>query len=129
MPLSKGLKMFMAKPEGGALHKITLVYSPAPRQVREWVLELVAGTTVAQALAACGIFDEFPELQRGNRPVIGVWGRKTTPGHVLLDHDRVEIYRGLRVDPKVARRERFNRQGAKSAGLFARVRAGSKAGY
>jgi putative ubiquitin-RnfH superfamily antitoxin RatB of RatAB toxin-antitoxin module len=48
---------------------------------------------------------------------------------VLRDQDRVEIYRGLRVDPKVARRERFNRQGAKRAGLFAKTRAGAKAGY
>jgi hypothetical protein len=29
----------------------------------------------------------------------------------------------------VARRERFSKQGAKSAGLFAQRRAGSKAGY
>ncbi|MBW8723026.1 MAG: RnfH family protein, partial [Polaromonas sp.] len=43
--------------------------------------------------------------------------------------DRLEIYRGLRVDPKVARRERFNRQGVKRAGLFAKTRAGAKAGY
>ncbi|WP_411880405.1 RnfH family protein [Polaromonas sp. YR568] len=118
----------MAKVEGARPLKIFLVYSPAPRQVREWVLELAAGTTVAQALAASGLFEEFPELRTG-RHVLGIWGRKTAPGHVLLDHDRVEIYRGLRVDPKVARRERFNRQGAKRAGLFARIRTGAKAGY
>jgi putative ubiquitin-RnfH superfamily antitoxin RatB of RatAB toxin-antitoxin module len=118
----------MAKAEGGGPLKIFLLYSPAPRQVREWVLELAAGATVAQALAASGVFDEFAELRAG-RLALGIWGRKTTPGHVLLDHDRVEIYRGLRVDPKVARRERFNRQGAKRAGLFARTRAGAKAGY
>lgn len=118
----------MAKPEGQAPLKVSLVYSPAPRQVREWALELAGGATVAQALAASGVLSEFPELQ-GVRPVLGIWGRKTTPGHVLLEGDRVEIYRGLRVDPKVARRERFNRQGAKRAGLFARTRAGAKAGY
>jgi putative ubiquitin-RnfH superfamily antitoxin RatB of RatAB toxin-antitoxin module len=118
----------MAKLEGGRPLKIFLVYSPAPRQVREWVLELAAGTTVAQALAASGVFEEFSEL-RTARPALGIWGRKTTPGHTLQDHDRVEIYRGLRVDPKVARRERFNRQGAKRAGLFAKTRAGAKAGY
>lgn len=129
MPLSKGLKRSMAKPEGGAPLKVTLVYSPAPRQVREWVLELAAGTTVAQALTAGGVFDEFPQLQRGSRPVIGIWGRKTTLGHVLQDRDRVEIYRSLRIDPKVARRERFNRQGARSAGLFTKKRVGAKAGY
>ena len=118
----------MASPEGGAPLRIHLVYSPAPRQVREWALELGTGATVAQALAASGVFDEFPEL-KAVRLVLGIWGRKTTPGHVLRDQDRVEIYRGLRVDPKMARRERFNRQGSKRAGLFARTRAGAKAGY
>lgn len=118
----------MAKAEGGTPLRISLVYSAAPRQVREWVLELADGATVAQALAASGVLDEFPEL-RAPRLALGVWGRKTTLGHVLLDQDRIEIYRGLRVDPKVARRERFNRQGAKRAGLFAKTRAGAKAGY
>ena len=118
----------MASPEGGAPLTISLVYSPAPRQVREWSLQLPAGATVARALAASGVLDEFAELRAG-RLVLGIWGRKTTPGHVLRDQDRIEIYRGLRVDPKVARRERFNRQGAKSAGLFAKTRAGAKAGY
>lgn len=118
----------MAKAEGDARLKVSLVYSPAPRQVREWVLELAGGTTVAQALAASGILREFPAL-RDAHPVLGIWGRKTTPGHVLLEGDRLEIYRGLRVDPKIARRERFNRQGAKRAGLFAKTRAGAKAGY
>ncbi|MDH5708755.1 MAG: RnfH family protein, partial [Hylemonella sp.] len=48
---------------------------------------------------------------------------------VLRDLDRVELYRPLKVDPKVARRERFARQGARGAGLFASKRAGAKAGY
>ncbi len=43
--------------------------------------------------------------------------------------DRLEIYRPLTVDPKVARRERFSRQGARTTGLFARRRAGGKSGY
>ena len=119
----------MAKPEGGTPLQITLVYSPAPRQVREWTLELAAGTTVAQALAAAGVFEEFPALQLSSRPLIGIWGRKTTLAHLLHDRDRIEIYRVLRVDPKAARRERFSRQGAKSAGLFAKARPGAKAGY
>lgn len=108
--------------------KISLVYSPAPRQVREWLLELAPGATVGQALAGCGVFEEFPDLQPAHL-TLGVWGKKTVLSHLLHDNDRLEIYRGLRVDPKVARRERFNRQGAKSAGLFAKTRAGAKAGY
>ncbi|WP_309678008.1 RnfH family protein [Polaromonas sp.] len=107
---------------------IVLVYSPAPRQVREWRLTLAAGATVTEALARCGIFEEFPDLP-GTGLTLGIWGKKTSLNHQLRDQDRLEIYRGLRVDPKVARRERFNRQGAKSAGLFAKTRVGAKAGY
>ena len=59
----------------------------------------------------------------------GVWGRKLAPDHVLRDGDRVELYRPLKVDPKLARRERFKGQGAGRTGLFAKRRAGAKSGY
>ena len=59
----------------------------------------------------------------------GIWGRAAMPTQVLEDGDRVELYRALRVDPKVARRERFKGQGSRGAGLFAKRRAGGKAGY
>lgn len=107
---------------------IVLVYSPAPRQVREWTLVLPPGSTVAQALESSGIFLAFPELAV-SRPLLGIWGRKTSLKQALQDADRLEIYRPLRVDPKVARRERFNKQGVNKSGLFARKRAGAKAGY
>ncbi|MBC7601765.1 MAG: RnfH family protein, partial [Ramlibacter sp.] len=45
------------------------------------------------------------------------------------DGDRVEVYRVLIVDPKVARRERFRKQGNNNAVLFATRRVGAKAGY
>ena len=67
--------------------------------------------------------DLLPVLQ------LGVWGKPVDATHFLRDGDRLEIYRPLTVDPKVARRERFVRQGAKGAGLFAKRRAGGKAGY
>ncbi|WP_421955333.1 RnfH family protein [Polaromonas sp.] len=108
--------------------KVSLFYSPAPRQVHEWVLGLPSGSTVAQALAQSPVFGEFPDLQ--SRPLtLGVWGKRTGLNHILHENDRLEIYRGLRVDPKIARRERFSRQGAKRAGLFSATRAGGKAGY
>ena len=44
-------------------------------------------------------------------------------------HKLVKAYRGLRVDPMVARHERFKKQGARSAGLFAKRRPGAKPGY
>ena len=36
---------------------------------------------------------------------------------------------GIGIDPKVARRERFSKQGAGTAGLFAQRRQGAKPGY
>jgi putative ubiquitin-RnfH superfamily antitoxin RatB of RatAB toxin-antitoxin module len=108
--------------------RVSLVYSAAPRQVREWTLELSSGSRVAQALERCSLFEEFPELASGPM-VLGIWGKRTGLNHLLRENDRVEIYRGLRVDPKVARRERFDRQGVKRAGLFSGTRAGAKAGY
>ena len=131
MLLSKERPLSTVIPDGfaGSIGlKVSLIYSPAARQLREWALELAEGSSLAQALAQSGIFTEFPQLQAG-RLTVGVWGRKKPLSYLLNDSDRIEIYRSLRVDPKVARRERFNSQGAKSTGLFARTRPGGKAGY
>ena len=108
--------------------RVTVVYSPAARQVCEVELVLDEGANVAQALQASGLMARFAALAGGPLPV-GVWGRKATLRQVLRDQDRLEVYRPLKVDPKVARRTRFVKQGARSAGLFARRRPGAKAGY
>lgn len=108
---------------------VTVVYSARPRSVVERVLMLPQGCTVAQALRACGWMDGVDQdsLAMAGQ---GVWGRKVPLTHGLKDQDRLEIYRALTVDPKVARRERFVGQGAKkAAGLFAKRRTGAKAGY
>jgi putative ubiquitin-RnfH superfamily antitoxin RatB of RatAB toxin-antitoxin module len=106
--------------------QITVAYAPSARHVEEVALELPVGTTVRQALAATGWIERYPET--ASAPV-GVWGRKASAEQLLRTGDRVEIYRPLRVDPKVARRERFAKQGAGRAGLFANRRSGAKAGY
>ena len=108
--------------------KISVVYSPAPREVREWTLELPEGSKVVHALESCDIYRLCAEL-KPEAAVVGIWGNITGLSHVLRDGNRIEIYRHLRVDPKVARRERFSQQGVKGTGLFSVVRAGGKAGY
>jgi hypothetical protein len=107
---------------------VTVVYSPAAREVNEVKLELLAPCSVLQALQKSGLLARYPEIDNLHTAV-GVWGRKVPLDQVLRDQDRVEVYRPLRVDPKVARRERFARQGSRSAGLFVKKRAGAKAGY
>lgn len=108
--------------------EVTVAYAPAAREVEHVALTLPAETTVAQALQRSGLLERFPELELRTVQV-GVWGRKAELEQVLRNHDRVELYRPLRVDPKVARRERFARQGVRTTGLFAKRRAGSKPGY
>ena len=107
---------------------VSVVYSPAPRQVREVELSLAPGSTVLQAVQASGLLNLLAVPDPAS-PVYGVWGRKVSSQQTLLQNDRVEIYRALKVDPKVARRARFVKQGARSAGLFVKQRVGAKAGY
>lgn len=105
---------------------ITLVYASAPRTVHEMALEVPTSCTLQEALERAGWLERYPECRL--LPT-GIWNHKAPRDAHLRDGDRVEVYRDLRVDPKVARRERFVGQGARGAGLFARRRPGSKAGY
>ena len=105
--------------------RVVVVDSPGPREARESMLMLPAGATVEQALRASGLVQDAALATLS----VGVWRRKAALNQLLREGDRVELYRPLVVDPKVARRERFARQGARTAGLFARKRAGAKAGY
>jgi putative ubiquitin-RnfH superfamily antitoxin RatB of RatAB toxin-antitoxin module len=108
--------------------QVTLAYSPAPREVFEELLGVPEGSTVRDAVLASGLALRFPQLDwQAMQP--GIWGRAVEWHQALADLDRVELCRPLKVDPKVARRERFKQQGARGTGLFARKRKGGKAGY
>ena len=108
--------------------QVTVLYSPAPREVVEWPLTLLPGATVETALQQSGLRAAFPEVTL-SQAAVGVWGRKASLGAPVRNGDRIEVYRELLVDPKLARRERFRKQGARAAGLFSGKRAGQKAGY
>ena len=101
--------------------RVVVCASPAAGQVLEVEVTLPAGSRVADALDASGLVLPLAPC--------GLWGEAVPRDALLRDGDRVEVYRALTVDPKVARRERFVRQGARNAGLFARRRPGGKAGY
>ncbi len=103
---------------------VSVLWSPGPRQVLEKAVVIDAPATVQQALDASGLL-----AGAAGMVAVSVWGRTAVPEQLLREGDRVEIHRPLLVDPKIARRARFQKQGARSAGLFARKRAGAKAGY
>lgn len=108
---------------------VTLCCAVGARQVFEAQLQVPANTTLRDAVLVSGLPQAHPGLDwEGLTP--GVWGRVTPWSRGLQDNDRVELCRPLLVDPKVARRERFQQQGSgRRAGLFARSRPGGKAGY
>lgn len=107
---------------------ITLMYASAAREVHEQALSMDRPCTLWQALEQAGWLQRFPEIGAQSLAT-GIWNHRADADTVLREGDRVEVYRLLRVGPKVARRERFVGQGARGAGLFARRRPGSKAGY
>lgn len=98
--------------------RVCVVYSARPRHNHEVQLLLQDGASLRDAVQASGLLEAFPEIELAAAGV-GIWGRRAALDQPLRDRDRVEIYRPLTVDPKVARRERFRRQGSRAAGLFA----------
>lgn len=109
--------------------EVTLNCSPAAREVFEQMLRLAPGTVLADAVKASGLSRQFPDLDWRHATTPGIWGRAVEWDQALKDGDRIELCRPLEVDPKVARRERFQRQGARGTGLFANRRKGGAAGY
>jgi len=108
--------------------QVTVVCSPAPREVFEEVVSVPEGSSIEDAVLATGLSAAFPQFDwKAATP--GIWGRQAEWTQVLANLDRVELCRPLTVDPKIARRERFKQQGARGTGLFARRRKGGKAGY
>lgn len=82
--------------------RVEVVYADPQRQFLH-ALDVVAGSTVADAIASSGILLRLPEFV----PVaIGIFGRVVDSATPLHDGDRVELYRSLMVDPKQARRDR-----------------------
>ena len=107
---------------------IEVVVSLGSRQVLSVQLVCEGETTafVARDLAFKQLDlpkDSYPEWR------VAVWGKSVDKNTVLKHGDRLEVLRPLLVDPKEARRLRFNQQGSRAAGLFATRRQGAKAGY
>ena len=107
---------------------VAVCFSGAARACGECVVHLPAGSCIADAIRASGLLANLSDAAI-DALLPGIWGRKLPAGHRLCEGDRVELYRPLKVDPKVARRERFTRQGARTTGLFSKRRAGAKSGY
>ena len=116
--------------------QVTFCWSLGPRHVQEISLAVPEGSTVEAALEQCMVHWAQSQVA-ANASILsslkfqqpGIWGRQVPWTHAVQAGDRVELYRPLKVDPKVARRQRFKRQGKGRTGLFANRKSGSAAGY
>src|SRR6202051_5013824 len=69
---------------------------------------LPVGSTAIQAIRASAILERYPQLDP-QACKIGIFGKIQSLDTVLSQGDRVELYRPLTVDPKVARQRRVEK--------------------
>ena len=74
-------------------------------------LRVPPGTTVLEAALQSGVAGHFPGLDIASSK-LGIFGKEVAADTILQAHDRVEIYRPLQADPKLARRHRANQSAA-----------------
>ena len=84
--------------------RVEVVFALAEKQVLR-TIELPDGATVADAISASTIAQQFPGLEFGELQV-GIWGKPVERAKAVRDGDRVELYRPLEMDPREARRLR-----------------------
>jgi putative ubiquitin-RnfH superfamily antitoxin RatB of RatAB toxin-antitoxin module len=94
-----------------ALH-IEVAYAAAPHDVRVVALELDEGAVLADAVRASGLLSGL-SAEAADALQAGIWGKAAALDARLRDGDRVELTRGLLVDPKEARRQRYRRDGVR----------------
>jgi uncharacterized protein len=90
--------------------RVEIVYAQPQRSIVKSLL-LSPGATIADALAEASAQD-FPDVDLVNSPV-GIFGKAAGRDVKLNDGDRIEIYRPLQEEPKLARRKRASRKASK----------------
>jgi putative ubiquitin-RnfH superfamily antitoxin RatB of RatAB toxin-antitoxin module len=109
---------------------VQVVWSPSARDVQAATLRLPDGATVADAIAATG-WPALASAAQGEAAFTAaglsaaVWSKGRALAHPLRDGDRVEVLRGLQIDPMAARRVRYEAAGGIDA-LRRRGYAGRK---
>lgn len=83
---------------------IQVVYAQS-HDVWQVDVQLPPGSTVQAALDASGFEQRFPD-PAGKPPMVGIYGQRCDMDRVLVDGDRIEIYRPLTFDPMESRRRR-----------------------
>jgi putative ubiquitin-RnfH superfamily antitoxin RatB of RatAB toxin-antitoxin module len=101
----------------GTEHVAVQVCYATPEVQTVIALSVISTCTVKEALRLSGILAQHPEIDLSVQAV-GIFGKIKQLDDVITADDRIEIYRPLIVDPKVARARRVakTRKGGSSEG-------------
>ena len=89
--------------------RIEIVYAQPQRSLVKH-LSMPPGALIADALSVAALDEDFQGLDLANATV-GIFGSLANRDRPLKDGDRIEIYRPLAEEPKLARRKRASRFG------------------
>ncbi len=87
--------------------KVQVCYALPERQTLVAV-DVPAGASVRDAIAASGVLALHPDIDASALKT-GIFGKLAPLDAPVADGDRVEIYRPLIVDPKLARQRRVDK--------------------
>ena len=81
---------------------VGVVYAKATKQV--WLqLDVPDGSTVQQAIEISGLLQQFPEINLSEQKV-GIFGKLTKLDSIVVEGQRIEIYRPITADPETVER-------------------------
>lgn len=84
--------------------RVEIVYAQPQRSIAK-SLTMPPGALIADALKLAALEEDFQGLDLANATV-GIFGQVASRDRPLKDGDRIEIYRALLEEPKLARRTR-----------------------
>jgi putative ubiquitin-RnfH superfamily antitoxin RatB of RatAB toxin-antitoxin module len=90
---------------------VEIVYAQPQRAIAK-SLEMPQGARIADALALAAADQEFLGVDLG-RAAVGIFGKAAPHDQLLKEGDRIEIYRPLLEEPKLARRKRASGKASK----------------
>ncbi len=88
--------------------KVEVAYA-TPSSQRIFTVWVVEGSTIETAIDRSGVLEVFPEIDLFKQKV-GIFSQQKKLSDSVKEGDRIEIYRGLLIDPKEARRKRVGKK-------------------
>ncbi|MBT4160230.1 MAG: RnfH family protein [Gammaproteobacteria bacterium] len=90
------------------MNTVEVVFA-TPKIQRFLEVDVEPGATLIEAVVMSNIMSDFPEYDIGELKK-GVWGEVKADDYVVVDGDRIEIYRPLVADPRETRKRRAGRR-------------------